>query len=66
MSQEAREQEKETIDKITLCYLIPKLQKLVQQAPQCGEVLTSTYTFNKQIDNLHYPEVILYIINRKQ
>ncbi len=36
-----REQERETMDKNTLCYCIPNLQKLVHQVPLCGKVLAS-------------------------
>ncbi len=41
MAQKKREQERETIDKNTLCYCIPNLQKLVHQVPLCGKVLAS-------------------------
>ena len=41
MAQEERERERETTDKNISYYCIPNLQKLVQQAPQCGWVLAS-------------------------
>ncbi len=41
IAQEKREQERETVDKNTLCYCIPNLQKLVHQVPLCGKVLAS-------------------------
>ncbi len=36
MAEEAREQERDTVDKNTLCYCIPNLQKLVYQALLCA------------------------------
>ena len=39
MAQEERDQERETMDKNTLCYCIPNLQKFVHQERLCGGVL---------------------------
>ncbi len=45
MAQEEREQERETMDKTTLCYCTPNYHKLVCRA-HCGGVLASYIYFH--------------------